>query len=274
MKKRTALERFDIVWVLAAALLSAALGYHTYKMKEIWPGVPPTPSESAALFYGYGDRELTYRNIAMMLQNAGDTGGRTTNLKDYDYQTIEDWLWLSNKFNNKAGHIPTLAAYYFGAAKENDQLKHLVDYLAHVGLDNQNERWRWLAHAVFLARFKLEDQPRALELAQKLASISDEHMPGWTKVMPAYVMNTMGNKKEARDLFLLILADPNSFSDQADINQSCWYINENLREPGDGMEQNEIFKAFCSAYLKAEKEAEKAEKAKKADPKSVVKSDK
>lgn len=251
-------ERFDLVWVLSAAICSAVLGYYTYHMKTTWPGVPPTPSEAAGLFYGYGDRELTYRNIGLMLQNAGDTGGRTTNLKDYDYQILEDWFWLSNKYNNRSGYVPTLAAYYFGAAKETDQLAHLVDYLAHVGMDNQNERWRWLAHAVFLTRFKLDDQPRALELAYKLAEISDEKMPGWTKVMPAYVMKTMGNKKEARDLLLLIMADPNSFSDRADVNQSCWYINENLREPDDGLDQNEIFKAFCEAYLKAEQEADNA----------------
>lgn len=256
MKKIT-MERFDLVWVLIAALCSAAIGYYTYKMKVSWPGIPPTPSESAALFYGYGDRELSYRNIGLMLQNAGDTGGRTTNLNDYDYQTIEDWLWLSNKMNDRSRYVPNLAAYYFGAAKDAENLEHLVDYLAHVGMDNRNENWRWLAHAVFLARFKLDDQPRALELANRLAAISDENMPGWTKVMPAYVMNTMGNKKEARDMLLLILADPHSFSDRADVNQSCWFINENLREPDDGLENNEIFKAFCEDYLKAEAEAEK-----------------
>lgn len=256
MKRHLISEKLDIVWVLLAACCTAFLAYQTYKMKPIWPGVPPTPSESAALFYGYGDYQLSYRNIGLMLQNAGDTGGRTTNLGEYDYQIIEDWLWLSNKMDNRSGYVPTLAAYYFGAAKDTAQLEHLVDYLAYVGLDNRNERWRWLAHAIFLARFKLEDQPRALEMAKRLAAISDEHMPGWTKVMPAYVMNTMGDIKEARDLFLLILADPHSFSDRADVNQSCWYINEHLREPDDGLDKNEIFKTMCEAYLQSEKEAD------------------
>lgn len=258
-------ERFDLVWVLIATICSSILAFHVYKMKEVWPGLPPTPSQSAALFYGFGDTELSYRNMGLMLQNAGDTGGRTTNLQDYDYAVIENWLWLTNKFNNRSGYVPTLAAYYFGAAKDPKQLAHLIDYLAHVGMDNKNERWRWLAHAVFLARFKLEDQPRALELAKKLASISDENMPGWTKVMPAYVMNTMGEKREARDLLLLIMADPNSFSDRADVNQSCWYINEHLREPNDNLENNEIFKVFCLDYLASEKKAEEARKAQQAE---------
>lgn len=249
-------EKYDLVWVILAACLTAALAWHTYKLKVEWPGLPPVSSEASSLFYGFGDRELSYRNIALMLQNAGDTGGRTTNLSVYNYDVIQDWLWLTDKLNDKSGYVPTLAAYYFGAVKEPEKLERLIDYLAHVGNDNKNERWRWLAHAVFLARFKVEDQPRALVLAQKLASISDDKMPGWTKSMPAYVMNTMGEKKEARDLLLLILADPSSFQDRADVNQSCWYINENLREPGDELEKNEIFKALCVPYLDAEKKRE------------------
>lgn len=254
-------ERFDLVWVLLAACVTAWLGWYCYNMKAEWPGLPPTSSKPAALFYGFGDRELSYRNIGLMLQNAGDTGGRTTNLGAYNYDRIRDWLWLTDGLNNRSGYIPTLAAYYFGAVSEPEKLEKLIDYLAHVGDDNAGERWRWLAHAVFLARFKVEDQPRALVLAQKLAALEAENMPGWTRMMPAYVMNTMGEKKEARDLLLLILADPNSFQHQADINQSCWYINENLREPDDRLEENEIFKTLCMPFIEADRaRAAKAEK--------------
>jgi hypothetical protein len=30
----------------------------------------------------------------MMLQNAGDIGGRVTNLRDYDFATLRDWFNL------------------------------------------------------------------------------------------------------------------------------------------------------------------------------------
>jgi len=243
-------ERFDLIWVLLAVCLTAALAFPSWKMRETWPGLPTAATESEALFYGYGDVELSYRNIGLMLQNAGDTGGRVTNFKDYDYQMVEDWLWLTDKLDSQSNYVPGLAAYYFGAAKKPEQLAHLIDYLAHVGMDTKNERWRWLAHAIFLARFKLDDQPRALKMARQLEAMSTPDMPGWTKVMPAYVMKTMGKKKEARDLLLLILADPHALTDRADMNQSCWYINKNLREPGDNLENNEIFKAFCVDYLK------------------------
>ncbi len=243
----------DLFWVLLALGLAVAFSVYTRDMRNTWPGVSPAPSQSAALFYGFGDAQLSYRNVGLILQNAGDTGGRTTNFKDYDYAIIEQWLWLSDKLDPNANYVPSLAAYYFSAAKEKEQIAHLVDYLAYVGNDVTGERWRWLGHAVYLARFSLKDQPKALELAQKLAALDAPNMPSWTKVMPAYVQTAMGNKKEARELLLLMIADPNGKYQQADINQSCWYINEHLREKDDGLDQNEIFHGLCSAYLESER---------------------
>lgn len=248
-------DMIDLSWVLVTVAFGAMLSFHTHNLRNTWPGIAPPPEKSAALFYGYGDEQLSYRNVGLTLQNVGDTGGRVTNFKDYDYSTIESWLWLADSLDGKANYVPSLAAYYFSAAKEPDKLSHLLDYLAHVGEDPSGERWRWLGHAVYIARFGVDDQAKALELADKLAAIDDPAMPMWTKVMPAYVQKTMGRKKEARELLLLIMADPSQTQEQADRNQSCWYINEHLREPGDDLDNNPIFKDFCVPYLQSEKEA-------------------
>lgn len=239
----------DLGWVFLALLFGMMVAHYMHNMRNTWPGISPPPSSSAALFYGYGDNQLSYRNVGMTLQNVGDTGGRVTNFKDYDYSTIENWLWLADSLDPRSNYVPSLAAYYFSAAKEPEKLRHLLDYLSHVGEDSSNERWRWLGHAVYIARFSIKDQDKALELADKLANMDSPEMPMWTKVMPAYVQKTMGKKKEARDLLLLIMADPTQAQEQADRNQSCWYINEYLREPGDDLENNEIFKDFCTPYL-------------------------
>src|SRR5690606_9801475 len=194
----------DMVCVLAALLLCVGMSRLSYPMRHAWPGLPPASSRASTLLYGFGDVQFAYRNVGMMLQNAGDTGGRVTNLKDYNYAHVEDWLWRADSLDPHANYVPGLAAYYFGATKEPDELRHLVDYLAHVGSDTAGERWRWLAHAVYLARFRIEDQDKALDLAYRLAEHKGEDLPIWTKQMPAYVMSKTGQKKAARDLMLTI----------------------------------------------------------------------
>jgi hypothetical protein len=243
---------FDLFWVILAVACGIIFSHYTYTMRNTWPGLDPAPSHSAALFYGFGDEQLSYRNIGLTLQNAGDTGGRVTNFKAYDYSVIEQWLWLADSFDSKANYVPSLAAYYFGAVKDKDKLQHLIGYLSHSGEVVTGEHWRWLGHAIYLARFELKDQKLALKLANKLAAMTGPDLPMWTKVMPAYVEKNMGQKKDARDLLLLILADPKTKQEQADRNQSCWYINKYLREPGDNLDNNQIFNNFCVSYLKSQ----------------------
>lgn len=247
-KNKESISSIMLVFVMLCA--SGIVSYKVYDLRDTWPGLAPAPSESAALFYGYGDRQLSYRNVGMILQNAGDTGGHVTHFSNYNYQTVEDWLWLSDKLDPKANYVPSLAAYYFSAAKDPDKLAHLLDYLAHTGQDTTNERWRFLAHAIYLARFRVEDQEKALAFAEKLANLKG-NLPIWTKVMPAYVRKATGDKKEARNLLLLTIADPSAKMEQTDINQNCWYIDENLREPDDGLDTNKVFQDFCAQYIKS-----------------------
>lgn len=252
----------DLVAVLVMLVACTGLMMQTFNMKDQWAGVSPAPSREAALFYGLGDEELSYRQIGLILQNAGDTGGRMTSLLDYNYAHVRDWLWLADSLGPRSNYVPSMAAFYFGASKEKDQLKELVDYLVHAGTTpGLGERWRWLAHAIYIVRFQLHDAPRALELAQRLAVISDPDMPEWTRTMPAYVMSKMGDKKAARDLMLTLLAT-NKSMDRADINQTCWYVEENLREDDDGLDTDMMYQTLCHDMIEdyAREQVRKAKK--------------
>lgn len=237
----------DSAALAVALVIAVTLSCYTYKLRDTWPGIPPAPTTSSALSYGFGDVQFSYRAIGLMLQNAGDTGGRVTNFRDYNYERLRDWLDLTYKLDPRANYMPNLAAYYYSASKKPEDIAKLVDYLALVArdtFDGQPERWRWLAQAVYLARFKMNDQDKALLLAKELAALPSPDMPVWTRQMPAFVMTKVGQKKAARDLLLTIAATDKSLQ-QADINQTCWYINAHLREPDDGLDQNVIFQALC-----------------------------
>lgn len=238
---------FDAMLVLLAVVLCLGFWWRTYTMRYTWEGLPPAPNAAESLAYGFGDTQFSYRSIGMMLQNAGDIGGLTTNLKNYNFQHLRDWFELTYALDKKADYAPSLAAFYFGGTPKAEDVRYLVDYLALVGSDKVEgqERWRWLAHAVYLARFRLKDQGKALELADMLANSYTPDMPIWTKQMPAFVLSNVGQKKAARDLMLTIAATDKSMQ-QADINQTCWYVDHNLREPQDGLESDPVYSILCN----------------------------
>ncbi len=171
-----------------------------------------------------GDRQLAYRTIGIMLQNLGDTGGRSTSLNDYNYDELGKWLLLTGELDAKSNFVPFLASFYFGAVQDTSKMPPLLDYLHVAGQRPGGKRWRWLAQAVYLARFKMNDLDRALVHAKALAALENKDMPTWTRQMPAFVMNAQGNKEEAIGMLLEILESGEDSIHPNEVNHTREYI--------------------------------------------------
>jgi len=195
--------------LIAVFIFAVALNVvHWFSVREAqarWLNVPPVPSRNAALSMALGDAQLAYRINALMLQNLGDEGGRTTALKDYDYERLGQWFSLQDSLDERSNFIPFLAAYYYGAGQDASKFPPLIDYLAEVGRKPYPQKWRWLAQAVWLARFRMEDTDRALELAYDLSDIKQPNMPIWARQMPAFIHAARGEKEAAYDMMLGVL---------------------------------------------------------------------
>lgn len=236
-----------VTWLCLIVSLIACILFapHARVLKPRWPGVAPAPSMATGLLYGFGDKQLAYYHLALTLQNMGDVGGHVTPIKDYNMKHVAEWLRLTYAFDTKSRYAPTLAGYYFGASQEPEKLGPIINYLRVAGNSTENELWRYLAQAVYIARFRMKDQALALDLAQQLARLEGPDMPLWTKQMPGFVMSNIGEKKASRDLFLTLLATSKNISRQ-EVNFMCGYIQDNLREEDDGIETHEVWLAFCA----------------------------
>lgn len=199
---KTSLQRTYAILFLMLAL-NFGLWSITHHARGKWGGVPPAPSEATATLMTLSDPQFSYRTGALTLQNIGDTGGRSTALRLYNYQKLSSWFWLLNKLDPDANYVPMTVAYYYGAvANQPEKMRYIVDFLAEIGKNPDGVKWRWLAHAVFLARYKLNDLEYALELAYTLADMepSGDYLPLWARHMPAFVLTAIGEKDAARAL--------------------------------------------------------------------------
>ncbi|MGZ9097193.1 MAG: hypothetical protein ACXW30_02720 [Micavibrio sp.] len=186
-------------------ILNISFWLLTNHLRPVWGNVPPVPTQRGAIMMALGDQQLSYRMVGLMLQNLGNTGGDSRNLKEYDYQRLGDWLFLADNLDPISNFIPSLSAFYFGATTKGDDLGPVVDYLEMAGQRPQKHKWRWLAQAIYLARYQQGDYERALELAHKLAALPRDDMPPWTRQMPAFVMTAKGDKEAAYALMMGIL---------------------------------------------------------------------
>lgn len=193
-----------------------------------WEGVPPVPTVRSATLMTLGDPELSYRFLALTLQNLGDTGNDVTPLKDYNYKRLGQWFFLLHALDPLSDHVPMIAAYYFGGTRIPKDVAPVVDYLAVAGQIPVGEKWRWLAQAAFLARHRMNNLDLALDLAYKLAKLPNSgEMPQWARQMPAFILNQKGDRAASRQLMENMLVTDNTVHPQ-EINFMKAYLIEQL----------------------------------------------
>ncbi len=195
-----------VEFCLAVALVANIfLWFHLRAEQSVWANVPPAPDENVAAAYGLGDSSFAYRINGLQLQNLGDTGGRVTALEDYNYEELGRWFFLQDTLDEQSDYIPYLAAYYFSNAQDVQLIEPVIDYLHHVGVKPEPHKWRWLAQAIYLARFRMKNYDKAFSLAQVLAKLDIDNAPTWVKQMPAFIKGQSGEKEAAYALMLQIL---------------------------------------------------------------------
>ena len=199
-----------LIAVLLALGLQVAFWSQTRDLRAGWEGVPPVPSPKVALALALGDRQFLYRASAFTLQNMGDEGGRVTPLRDYDYRRLGRWFRLLDGFDAESEYLPFLVGYYFSQSTDKEDVRVVIGYLARIAMRDPERNWRWLMHAVYLARHRVKDTRLALDPAYRAAALDAPGIPLWTKQMPAFVLAEIGEKEAARDLFEALLESDSS----------------------------------------------------------------
>jgi len=135
-------------------------------------------------------------------QNLGDVGRDVTPLKNYDYAKLGKWFSLLHALDPASDHVPLIAAYYFGGTRIPKDAAVVVEYLSAVGQIPVGEKWRWLAHAAYLAQHRMNNFDLALKFAYQLVRMNrgGVEMPQWARQMPAFILNNRGDKDAARKL--------------------------------------------------------------------------
>lgn len=212
------------------ALVSLQLCYW-YKTKDITPElsiVPEVPGRQALHALTFGDDQFYFRILAFNLQNAGDTFGRSTSLRYYDFNKLYHWFNLLDELDPKSNVIPALATYYFSQTQNIKDVRYVVDYLyIHSGRDVA-KKWWWLIQAIYLAMHKLNDNDLALKVSTPLINKS---VPVWAQQMAAVVREKRGEMDDAIRIMETIKehADTKDIKEQ-DIKYMTYFINERIKK--------------------------------------------
>jgi len=161
----------------------------TSKIKYDFTITPLPPSKLEMNIFSLGDKSLLYRIYAFKLQNAGDTFGETTPLKDYDYEKLEKWFYALDNLDNISEYVPSIAGFYFSLSQNPLDNKYIIDYLINFADKNPNKYWRWYVTSAYIAKNKLKNEELAFNTAKKLLNIENDKIPFISRAMALFMLN-------------------------------------------------------------------------------------
>ena len=216
--------------LVVVLLLQVTFWYFTKHIKPEMIIVPNVPTKNTVGLLSLGDDQFYFRQLAFKIQNAGDSWGRFTALKDYNYEKLQQWFFLLDKLDSKSNFVPTLASYYYSQTQTPSDTIYIVDYLRKHVKKDPRAKWWWLSQAVYIANHKLKDKKLALEIAYELADTPhDVKIPMWARQMPAFLHEQLGETNSAKKIIIDILENFDDFT-PGELNFMEYFIQDRLKD--------------------------------------------
>lgn len=175
-------------------LTQIAFWLKTHEVRRNIGVVPEPPNQYLVNILSLGDKEFLFRVLGARLQNSGDVFAGFVPLKNYDYSKVYSWMKILDQLNSISNYIPSLASYYYSQTQNKKDNYHIVKYLDEHAARNVDGKWWWLFQATFIAKDDIKDLDLALDIANKLSNNEAKKAPLWTRQMPAFVYEEMGNE--------------------------------------------------------------------------------
>ena len=220
-----------IFFVLIFFIFQILFWFKTENIKPNLGIVPEVPTIGTIKSLSLGDDQFLFRYKGLRIQNSGDTYGRFSPLKNYDYSKLYQWFMLLDKLDSKSNYIPSMASYYFSMTQNEKDTIYIINYLTQHADKDPQKKWWWYYQALFLANNIYKDKDLALEIAKKLKDNSPNSAPLWTKQMYAIILSDKGEKCESvRVIYSILKEYENKNISLNEMNFMRYFIIQKIKE--------------------------------------------
>ncbi|MCB1749927.1 MAG: hypothetical protein KDK06_22340 [Gammaproteobacteria bacterium] len=216
------------VLALLALALAAQVGWGLDRAapRVTVDALPSPPSTAALEVLSFGEPRLGARLLMLWLQAFDYQPGVSLRFAALDYGRLEAWLARLLALDPRFQYPLLAAARIYGEVGDAPRQRRMIDFIRRAFAADPARRWPWLAHAVYLAKHRLHDEPLALDLARRLAAAPPSvEMPSWARQMHIFVLEDMGELEAARVL-LGGLLDSGEIAD----SHERWFLSRRLHD--------------------------------------------
>ena len=216
------LRHYALLLVLVS--LQVTFWIQTSHIKPRMEIVPSVPGKEAVQALAFGDPQFYFRVLSLNLQNSGDTYGRFTALRYYDYNKLYQWFKLLDTLDARSNLIPSMASYYFSQTQNTTDVRYITSYLYEHATRDVEHKWWWLLQSLYLSMHRLKDMDLTLKLAKPLVN---PKVPAFAQQMTAVVHEKRGEMEDAYHIMETIRQNAEHITD-ADLKYMTYFVQERL----------------------------------------------
>jgi hypothetical protein len=195
------------VWLalLAALVLQIAWQWAQPKPVASAAALSAPPPVAALRVAGLGEPVVLAQLTTLYLQAFDNQPGISIPFRDLDYRRVTQWLETILALD-AAGQYPLLmAAQVYSQVPDPARERLMLEFVHQQFMLDPNRRWRWLAHAVIMAKHRLHDDQLALRYARDIARLAPT-APAWARQMHIFILEDIGEVESAKILLGGLLA--------------------------------------------------------------------
>ena len=174
----------------------------------------------------FGEPAAASRLAMLYLQSFDQRAGNDIPYRDLDYGRLIGWLRAILDTDPRSAYPLFAAARIYAENPDPSKARAMLEFIYREFLKDPNRRWRWLAHAALLAKYRLHDLPLALRYANAIDRFTTRRdVPLWARQMRIFILEDM-NEIEAAKVILGGLLASGKIKDPAELR----FLKRHLHE--------------------------------------------
>ncbi len=150
---------------------------------------------------GLSDQIFTAKVLMLWLQAQDNQPGISIPYKDLDYNTLKDWLVVIQSLDENMSYPQLSASRLYSKVLDDDKKRIMLEFVKESYLKRPDQRWQWMAHCVYVAKYELKDLNLALEYGRLIREhTSKENAPVWARQMELFILEDLNEIESAKIL--------------------------------------------------------------------------
>ncbi|MFZ1908772.1 MAG: hypothetical protein WAU52_06795, partial [Burkholderiales bacterium] len=169
--------------------------------------LPAPPARGMLRLASFGEPAAAARLAMLYLQSFDLRAGNDVPYRNLDYGRLIGWLRAILATDPRSQYPLFAAARIYAENPDPRKAQAALEFVYQEFLKDPNRRWRWLAHAALLAKYRLKDLPLALRYAtaiERLTTAPD--VPVWARQIRLFILEDMDELQAAKVMLGGLLA--------------------------------------------------------------------